>query len=634
MGRLSRRTSESGSSEMSAVSAKVPDKTVRHVESVAIRFTGDSGDGMQLTGAKFTESTALAGNELATFPDYPAEIRAPAGTLAGVSGFQIHFSSKSVRTPADHPDVLVAFNPAALRANIDDVRPGGMVIVNSDSFSAKSLKRAGYDDDPRSSLKDRYKMVEIPLTQLNRETLKDLDISLRDADRCKNFFALGLMYWLYHRPMEPTERWLGNRFTGNVLEANLRALRAGHAFGETTELLPVSFVVPKAKIQPGVYRNITGNTALAWGIVAAGEQMRKGVFLGAYPITPATEVLHEVARFRHFGVKTFQAEDEIAAIGAAIGASFAGELGVTTTSGPGFVLKQEALGLAVMAELPLVLIDIQRAGPSTGMPTKLEQADLLLALYGRNSDSPIPVIAPLSPGDCFYAVLEAFEWAVKYMTPVVVLSNGHLANSSEPWRIPDVETLARPRITHWTDAETFHPYARNHETLARPWAIPGTPGLEHRIGGLAKEHVTGNVSYDPENNERMVRLRAEKVAGIAAAIPPIEIDGPESGELLLVGWGGTFGAITSAVEAVRRDGKAVSSIQLRHLNPFPTNLEPILRSFNQILVPELNQGQLVRLLRAEFLVPAIGMNKTSGQPFLVEEICARIDDLLSKEKSP
>jgi 2-oxoglutarate ferredoxin oxidoreductase subunit alpha len=477
-------------------------------------------------------------------------------------------------------------------------------------------------------------MVEVPLTRLNRETLKDLDISLRDADRCKNFFALGLMYWLYHRPMEPTERWLGNRFTGNVLEANLRALRAGHAFGETTELLPVSFIVPKAKIQPGVYRNINGNTALAWGIVAAGEQMRKGVFLGAYPITPATEVLHEVARFRHFGVKTFQAEDEIAAISAAIGASFAGELGVTTTSGPGFVLKQEALGLAVMAELPLVVIDIQRAGPSTGMPTKLEQADLLLALYGRNSDSPIPVIAPLSPGDCFYAVLEAFKWAVKYMTPVVVLSNGHLANSSEPWRIPDVETLARPRIAHWTDAETFQPYARNRETLARPWAIPGTPGLEHRIGGLAKEPQTGNVSYNPENNERMIRLRAEKVAGIAAEIPPIEIDGPENGELLVVGWGGTFGAITSAVEAARLDGKAVSSIQLRHLNPFPANLEPILRRFNKILVPELNQGQLVRLLRAEFLVPAIGMNKARGQPFLVEEIRARIDDLLSEETAP
>jgi 2-oxoglutarate ferredoxin oxidoreductase subunit alpha len=619
---------------MSAMSGKVPDKAVRQVESVAIRFTGDSGDGMQLTGTKFTESTAIAGNELATLPDYPAEIRAPAGTLAGVSGFQIHFSSKNVRTPSDHPDVLVAFNPAALRANIDDVRPGGMILVNSDSFTAKSLKRAGYAEDPLPSLRDRYTMVEIPLTRLNRETLKDLDISLRDADRCKNFFALGLMFWLYHRPMEPTERWLANRFKENVAEANLRALRAGHAFGETTELLPVSFVVPKAKIQPGVYRNITGNTALAWGIVAAGEQMQQDVFLGAYTITPASEVLHEVSRYRHFGVKTFQAEDEIAAISAAIGASFAGELGVTTTSGPGFVLKQEALGLAVMAELPLVVIDIQRAGPSTGMPTKLEQADLLLALYGRNSDSPIPVIAPLSPGDCFYTVLEAFRWAVKYMTPVVILSNGHLANSSEPWRIPDIETLARPKISYWKDPKTFQPYTRDPETLARPWAIPGTPGLEHRIGGLAKEPRTGNVSYDPANSEQMIHLRAEKVARIANEIPPIEIDGPESGELLVVGWGGTFGAITSAVEEARRDKQSVSSIQLRHLNPFPTNLESILRRFNKVLVPELNQGQLVRLLRSEFLVPAIAMNKTRGQPFLVEEIRARINDLLSKETSP
>jgi len=608
-----------------------PTKTVQQIESVAIRFTGDSGDGMQLTGTKFTESTAIAGNELATLPDYPAEIRAPIGTLAGVSGFQIHFSSKSVRTPADHPDVLVAFNPAALRANIDDVRPNGMVIVNSDSFTAKNLKRAGYAEDPIPSLRDRYTVVDIPITRLNRESLKDLDISTRDADRCKNFFALGLMYWLYHRPVESTERWLESRFTGSVLEANLRVLRAGYAFGETTELLPVSYIVPKAKIQPGVYRNITGNKALAWGIVAAGEQMQTDVFLGAYPITPASDVLHEVARYRHFGVKTFQAEDEIAAVCAAIGASFAGELGVTTTSGPGFVLKQEALGLAIMAELPLVVIDVQRAGPSTGMPTKIEQADLLLALYGRNSDSPIPVIAAMSPGDCFYTVLEAFSWAVKYMTPVVVLSNGHLANSSEPWRIPDVDSLPRPQVQYRTDPANFQPYARNPETLARPWAIPGTPGLEHRIGGLAKDQNTGNVSYDPQNNERMIRLRAEKVARIAADIPPIEINGSENAELLVVGWGGTYGAIVSAVEAARQNGRSVSSIHLRHLNPFPSNLESILRRFDKILVPELNQGQLVRLLRAEFLVPAVAMNKVRGQPFLIEEICARIDEMLSEE---
>jgi 2-oxoglutarate ferredoxin oxidoreductase subunit alpha len=616
------------------MSRKAPGKTVQQVESVAIRFTGDSGDGMQLTGTKFTESTAIAGNELSTLPDYPAEIRAPVGTLAGVSGFQIHFSSRSVRTPADHPDVLVAFNPAALRANIDDVRPSGMVIVNSDAFTSQSLKRAGYAEDPRPSLRDRYTMVEIPLTRLNREALKDLDINMRDADRCKNFFALGLMYWLYHRPMESTERWLESRFKGNVLEANLRVLRAGYAFGETTELLPVSYIVPKAKIQPGTYRNITGNKALAWGIVAAGEQMNTDVFLGAYPITPASEVLHEVARYRHFGVKTFQAEDEIAAICAAIGASFAGELGVTTTSGPGFVLKQEALGLAVMTELPLVVIDIQRAGPSTGMPTKIEQADLMLALYGRNSDCPVPVIAAQSPGDCFYTVIEAFAWAVKYMTPVVVLSNGHLANSSEPWRIPDVETLPRPKVEYWKDAENFLPYRRDPATLARPWAIPGTPGLEHRIGGLAKLNGTGNVSYDPRNNEEMIRLRAEKVARIASEIPPIEIDGPESGELLILGWGGTYGAIAAAVETARQNGKPVSRIHLRHLNPFPKNLGSILRSFDKVLVPELNEGQLVRLLRAEFMVPAIGMNKVRGQPFLIEELLARIDELLGEEVSP
>ncbi len=609
----------------------MPDKAVEQIEGVAIRFTGDSGDGMQLTGTKFTESTALAGNELSTLPDYPAEIRAPAGTLAGVSGFQIHFSSKHIRTPADHPDVLVSFNPAALRANIDDLRPGAMVIINSDTFNAKNLKRAGYSEDPRAELRDRYALVEIPLTRLNREALKDLAISARDADRCKNFFALGLMYWLYNRPMEPTLRWLETKFKADVLEANRRVLHAGHAFGETTELFPASYIVPKAKIQPGVYRNITGNTALAWGIVGASVQMKKPVFLGAYPITPASDVLHEVARHRNFGVKTFQAEDEISAISAAIGASFAGMLGVTTSSGPGFVLKQEALGLAVMAELPLVVIDIQRAGPSTGMPTKIEQADLLLALYGRNSDSPIPIIAPMSPGDCFHTVIEAFGWAVKYMTPVVILSDGYLANSAEPWLIPDVDSLLRQPVEHWTEIEGFEPYMRNPETLARPWAVPGTPGLEHRIGGLSKERVTGNVSYDPKNNEQMVQERSEKVARIAAEIPPVEIDGPESGKLLVVGWGGTYGAITSAVEEMRIAGHAVSSIHLRHLNPFPANLGSVLGRFEKILVPELNAGQLVLLLRSEFLLPAQGMSKLRGQPFHVEELRARISELLEEK---
>jgi 2-oxoglutarate ferredoxin oxidoreductase subunit alpha len=602
-----------------------PREEIRHV---AIRFTGDSGDGIQLTGTKFTESTALAGNDLATLPDFPAEIRAPAGTLAGVSGFQVHFSSEDIRTPADHPDVLVAFNPAALRANVDDVLPGGMLILNSDAFNEKSLARAGYNDDPRPELSQRYRLVEIPLTRLNREALKDLAISARDADRCKNFFALGLMYWLYNRPMEPTERWLEARFRGDVLAANLRVLKAGFAFGETAELFPVSYVVPRAKIEPGTYRNITGNTALAMGIVAAGVQMERPVFLGAYPITPASDVLHEISRYRHYGVKTFQAEDEIAAIGAAIGASFAGSLGVCTTSGPGFVLKQEALGLAVMAELPLVVVDVQRAGPSTGMPTKDEQADLLLALYGRNSESPMPVLAAATPGDCFYVVLEAFRLAVKYMTPVVVLSDSFLANSSEPWPIPDVASLRRDPVRLRTDPEGFAPFARNPETLARPWAVPGTPGLEHRIGGLGKQDVTGAVSYDPSNNQRMNELRAAKVAGIAAEIPPLEVFGADRGELLVVGWGGTYGAITSAVENAREDGLSVSSVHLRHLNPFPADLGDVLARFDEVLVPELNLGQLSLLLRARFLVDAHSLCKVQGQPFHVEEVRQKIDELL------
>ena len=606
-------------------------KPIEEIESVAIRFTGDSGDGMQLTGTKFTESTALAGNDLSTLPDFPAEIRAPAGTLAGVSGFQIHFSSHDIRTPADQPDILVAFNPAALRANVDDVRPGGMVILNSDAFNQKSRQRAGYTDDPLPALRGRFQMIEVPFTRLNREALADLNLSQRDADRCKNFFALGLMYWLYNRPLEPTLRWLETRFRGAVLDANVRVVKAGHAFGETTELFRASYVVPKAKIQPGRYRNITGNTALAWGIVAAGQQLDRPVFLGAYPITPASDVLHEVSRFRHFGVKTFQAEDEIAAISAAIGASFAGSLGVCTTSGPGMVLKQEALGLAVMAELPLVVVDIQRAGPSTGMPTKIEQGDLLLAMYGRNSESPVPVLAPATPGECFSAVLEAFRLAVRYMTPVIVLSDSYLANSSEPWLIPDVNSLPKTPVQLRTDPAGFRPYLRDPETLARPWAIPGTPGLEHRIGGLGKQENTGAVSYDPKDNQRMNDLRAEKVARIASEIPPLEVLGPERGELLVVGWGSTHGAITSAVEAARADGLPVSAVHLRHLNPLPANLGSVLAGFEKVLVAELNLGQLTRMLRDRYLVPAELFGKVEGQPFKVSELRARIERVLNRE---
>lgn len=611
--------------------ARQSSKPVEEVGRVAIRFAGDSGDGMQLTGTKFTEATALAGNDLSTFPDFPAEIRAPAGSLAGVSGFQIHFAGEDIRTPADNPDVLVAMNPAALRTNLPDLRPGGMLIVNTDAFAAKNIQQAGYEADPLPPLRDGYRLVEIPLTKLNREALADLKLGARQADRCKNFFALGLMYWLYGRPMEPTAEWLKKKFKGDVREANLRVLKAGHAFGETTELFPVSFAVPRAKISPGVYRNITGNTALAWGIVAAGVQMQCPVFLGAYPITPASDVLHELARYRHFGVKTFQAEDEIAAACAAIGASFAGHMGICTTSGPGFILKQEAVGLAIMTELPVVIVNIQRAGPSTGMPTKTEQADLLAAAFGRNSDSPMPILAPQTPGDCFHTMLEAFQIAVRHMTPVAVLSDGYLANSSEPWRIPSVQSLPRAPVEFAKPQPDFQPYARDAETLARPWAIPGAAGLEHRLTGLESQEGSGNVSYLPENHQQMVRLRAEKVARIADTLPPLQINGAPQGELLVVGWGGTHGAITAAVNEARAEGCAVSSAHLRHLNPFPPNLGEVLRAFKRVLVCELNSGQLHLLLRAEYLVPAHSLAKVAGQPFKIAEIRARIAELLAPD---
>jgi 2-oxoglutarate ferredoxin oxidoreductase subunit alpha len=610
----------------------VSSKKVEEVDRVAIRFSGDSGDGMQLTGTKFTETTALAGNDLSTFPDFPAEIRAPAGTLAGVSGFQVHFSSNDIMTPADAPDVLVALNPAALRANVGDLRPKGMLIVNSDAFVEKNLKLAGYDGDPLPALRERFHVVEVPFTRLNREALKDLNLSQREADRSKNFFSLGLMYWLYHRDPKPTLDWIDAKFTGDVREANRRVLLAGHAYGETAELFPISYVVPPAKIEPGRYRNITGNQALAWGIVAAGVQMGRPVFLGAYPITPASDILHELARYRHFGLRTFQAEDEIAAIGAAVGASYAGQLGVCTTSGPGFVLKQEALNLAVMVELPLVVVDVQRAGPSTGMPTKVEQGDLLLSLYGRNSDSPVVVLAPATPGDCFTIMLEAFRLAVKYMTPVVVLSDGFLANSAEPWRIPDVKLLPRTEVVYAKpDAGGFKPYLRDPETLARSWAIPGTPGLEHRIGGLEKEDVSGNISYSPANHEKMVQLRAEKVARVVQDVPPVEPHGAGRGELLVIGWGSTHGAITTAVDECRAAGLDVASIHLRHLNPLPANLGDVLSRFRRFLVPELNLGHLALLLRGRFLVDAKPLSKVQGQPFKVGEIRGAIEAMLRGE---
>lgn len=610
-------------------------KRVEKRQDVSIRFCGDSGDGMQLTGTKFADETAMAGNDLSTFPDFPAEIRAPAGTLAGVSGFQIHFASSRVHTPADYPDVLVAFNPAAARANVGDLRPGAMLIINVDAFNKKAYQRAGYVEDPLPELRDRFELVEIPLTTLNREALVGLDLPQRAIDRCKNFFALGLLSWLYGRPMEVTERWLANKFKGDVLEANTRTLRSGWAFGETTELFPVSYHVPAAKIEAGTYRNITGNMALAWGIVAARELMDRQVFLGAYPITPATDVLHEVARHRNFGIKTFQAEDEMAAVSSAIGASFAGNLGVTVSSGPGIMLKQEAIGLAVMVELPLVVIDVQRAGPSTGSPTKTEQGDLLLALYGRSSESPMPILAPSSAGDCFDTMIEAFRMAVKYMTPVMVLSDSYLANSSEPWKIPDVQTLQRSpiRFAKRSDFgdEGFMPYLRDPDTLARPWAIPGEPELEHRLGGLTKEPVTGNVVYDPDNHATMLKLRAEKIAGIVSEIPNIEVNGANSGDLLVLGWGSTSGAITAAVDEARDDGLSVSRVHIRHMNPLPSDLEDVLKRFKHILLPELNGGQLSLILRSRFLLDIKSLNKIAGQPFRVAEIRAAIDNILTEE---
>ena len=607
-------------------------KRIEKRRDVSIRFCGDSGDGMQLTGTKFADETALAGNDLSTFPDFPAEIRAPAGTLAGVSGFQIHFASERVHTPADYPDVIVAFNPAAVRANVGDLRPGAMLIINSDAFNKQAWQRAGYTEDPIPDLRERFELVESPLTALNREALVGLDLTQRAIDRCKNFFALGLLSWLYGRPMESTERWLGNKFEGDVLEANTRTLRSGWAFGETTELFPVSYQVPAAKIEGGSYRNITGNTALAWGIIAARVLMDRQVFLGAYPITPATDVLHEVARHRNFDIKTFQAEDEMAAVSSAIGASFAGNLGVTVSSGPGIMLKQEAIGLAIMVELPLVVIDVQRAGPSTGSPTKTEQGDLLLALFGRSSESPMPILAPSSAGDCFDTMIEAFRLAVKYMTPVMVLSDSYLANSSEPWKIPDVETLQRSpiRFAKREDfgEEGFMPYVRDPETLARPWAIPGEPELEHRLGGLTKEPVTGNVVYDPDNHAAMLKLRADKIAGIVADIPNIEVDGPTSGDLLVVGWGSTNGAITAAVDEAREDGLSVSRIHIRHMNPLPSNLQDVLSHFEHILLPELNGGQLSMILRSLFLLDIQPLNKVAGQPFRIAEIRSAIDEIL------
>jgi 2-oxoglutarate ferredoxin oxidoreductase subunit alpha len=610
------------------------DVSSQELERVTIRFAGDSGDGMQLTGTQFTRTAAVFGNDVSTLPDYPAEIRAPAGSLPGVSGFQISFSSADIYTPGDEPDVLVAMNPAALRTNVGDLPPGGALIVNSDAFNANNLQKAGYESNPLNdgSLK-QYNVFEVPISTLNTRALEGLEMTSKQVDLTKNFFALGLMFWLYERSMEPTLRWIELRFSAKPIlaEANRRALKAGYAFGETTEMFHSTYRVAPAKLAPGTYRNITGNEATALGFVAASRLAKRELVYGSYPITPASDILHALAGYKNFGVKTFQAEDEIAAIGAAIGASYGGALALTASSGPGIALKSEAMNLAVMVELPLVVIDVQRAGPSTGMPTKTEQGDLLMAMFGRNSDSPVPIVAPATPAECFDYAVEAARLALKYMTPVMYLSDGFLANGAEPWRIPPLEDMPDISVNNHTDRQTFQPYTRDPETLARPWAVPGTPGLEHRIGGLEKADVTGNVSYDPENHHRMQVLRQAKVAGIAKDIAPLDVFGPEQGELLILGWGSTYGAIRSAVERLQAEGWSVAHAHVRHLNPLPANTEEVLRSYRRVLVPEVNLGQLSMLLRARFLIDIVGYNKVRGKPFRIIDIKQAAEQLLGEK---
>ena len=611
------------------------EKTIQNLEEVTIRFAGDSGDGMQLTGTQFTNTTAILGNDLSTLPDYPAEIRAPAGTLFGVSGFQIHFGSTEINTPGDQCDVLVAMNAAALKVNLGSLIDGGTIIANSDGFNDKNLKLAGYASNPLTdgSLQ-KYHLHSVDITKLTGLAIQDMNLSSKLVDRSKNFFALGMMYWMYNRPMESTINWIEKKF-GNkpeIKEANLRVLKAGWNFSETTEIFAVRYEVGPAKLAPGKYRNITGNQALAWGLIAAAKKAKLDLFLGSYPITPASDILHELSVYKHFGVKTFQAEDEIAGVTAALGASFGGALGVTTTSGPGVALKTEAIGLAVMVELPLIIVNVQRGGPSTGLPTKTEQSDLLQSLYGRNGEAPVPIIAAATPADCFETAFEASRIALKYMTPIFCLSDGYLGNGSEPWLIPDYNALPEIAPKFRTEKEGFFPYSRDEQTLSRPWAIPGTPGLEHRIGGLEKQHITGNVNYEPLNHEFMIKMRAEKVERIANEIPLAEVAGDSQGDLLVVGWGGTYGSIKSAVAHHRQKGNSVSHLHLRWLNPMPRNVGEILYKFKHILVPELNLGQLVKVLRAKYLVPAVGLNKIQGLPFKSVEIENKIEEILRGTK--
>jgi len=607
-------------------------KSVVQLEEATVRFAGDSGDGMQLAGTQFTNTSALAGNDVATFPDFPAEIRAPRGTLAGVSGFQIHFASTDIFTPGDALDTLVAMNPAALQTNLGDLEPGGILIVNTDSFDAKGIAQAGYDASPlEDGSLSSYKLFEVPMTKLTRGAVEGLGLSQKMADRCRNFFAMGLVYWLYGRSLDATLRFIESKFSGKpeIVEANSRSLKAGRNYGETTDAFVSSYRVDRAKLEPGTYRNVTGNQALAWGLMTAARLSQKDLFLGSYPITPASDILHELSKYKNFGVRTFQAEDEIAAMTSTIGAAFGGSMAITTSSGPGIALKGEAIGLGMMLELPMLIINIQRGGPSTGLPTKTEQSDLLQAMYGRNGESPLPVIAARSPGDCFDVAVEAWRIASRFMVPVMLLSDGYIANGAEPWKIVDFESLAKIPIVHPAareNGEPFLPYERN-QRLARPWALPGTPGLMHRLGGLEKQDGTGNVSYDPDNHEEMCRIRARKVELVADDIPPQELTGEDHGDLLVLSWGGTYGACLSAARAARAEGLKVSHAHLRYINPFPRNLETVLRNFKKILIPELNMGQLDLMIRNRFLIDTVRLTKVQGKPFIISEILHKINEI-------
>ena len=618
---------------MATITDAVETKPKRQViDRAVIRFCGDSGDGMQISGSQFTNTAALYGNDLATFPDYPAEIRAPAGTLPGVSGFQVQFSSTDVYTPGDAVDVLVAMNPAALKMNIKDLKKNGILIVNSDSFTENDLRKAHQATNPLEDHSlDAYRVFAVQLERLTQAALAELGLDAKSMNRCKNFFALGMSYWLYNRPMDNTYRWLDDKFKNKPLlaEANKRALKAGYSYCEATEAFQVSYEIPPAKLAPGIYRNLSGNQALAMGFVVAARQAGLQLFLGSYPITPASDILHELSGYKNFGVLTFQAEDEIAAITSAIGAAYSGALAITTTSGPGMALKTEAMGLAVAVELPMVICDIQRGGPSTGLPTKTEQADLLQAMYGRNSEAPIPILAASTPGDCFWIAIEASRIALKYMIPVIVLSDGYLANGAEPWRIPNVSEIPQFPVHFVTDPEGFLPYKRDPQTLSRPWAIPGTPGLEHRVGGLEKQDVTGNVNYEPLNHEKMVRMRAAKVEAIGQDVPDVVPAGDPDGDLLIIGWGSTYGSITAALKTQRTAGRRIGHVHLRYLNPLPRNLGDVMERYSKVLVPEMNMGQLSLILRAKYLVDVEGYNKIQGQPFKQAELEAKIEEVFS-----